>query len=167
MDYQARIDLAAELCPDLPATATRRIGQRTRTFVEVFAVASAERLAELDAQYDEPATVAVVDEVIDAQVNRAPPSKLAVMLAWTGGVMHAQQAERAAEVLGEGWRGDDSDVIWYESLIRLADPASPRLAEQVRVLASSRRGTMADIVLETALEIGEDPEAGLVDKVVA
>lgn len=143
MDYQARIDLAAELCPDLPATATRRIGQRTRTFVEVFAVASAERLAELDAQYDEAATVAVVDEVIDAQVNRAPPSKLAVMLAWAGGVIHAQQAERTAEVLGEGWRGDDSDVIWYESLIRLADPASPRLAEKVRVLASGRWGTMA------------------------
>ncbi len=167
MDYQARMDLAAELCPDLPAPAARQIGQRTRTFAEVFAVTSAERLAELDAQSDEATTVAMVDEVIDAQVNRPPPSKLAVMLAWAGGTMHAQQAERAVEVLGEGWRGDDSDVIRFESLIRLADPASPRLAEQVRVLASSKRGTMADIVLDKAVEIGGDPAVGLVDKVVA
>ena len=107
MDYQARVDLAAELCPDLPAAATRRIGQRTRTFAEVFAVASAERLAELDAHGDDAAIVAVVDEVIDAQVNRAPPSGLAVVLAWAGGIMHARQAERAVEVLGEGWPGDE------------------------------------------------------------
>src|SRR5262249_30436536 len=100
-------------------------------------------------------------------VNRAPPSGLAVALAWGGGVMHIRQAERAAEVLGEEWPGDDDDVIRFESLVRLADPASPRLAEQVRVLSSSRRHSMADIVLDTALEIGGDPETGLVDKVVA
>ena len=102
MDYQARVDLAAELCPNLPDAAIRRIGQRTRTFAEVFAVASAERLAELDAQGDDAAIVTVVDEVIDAQVNRAPPSGLAVVLAWAGGILHARQAERAVEVLGEG-----------------------------------------------------------------
>ena len=167
MDYQARVDLAAELCPDLPAAAIRRIGQRTRTFAEVFAVASAERLAELDAQGDDAAIVTVVDEVIDAQVNRAPPSGLAVVLAWAGGIMHARQAERAVKVLGEGRPGDDGDVIRFESLIRLADPASPRLAEQVRVLAASKRHRLAEIVLDTALEIGGDPRAGLVDKVVA
>ena len=66
MDYQARVDLAAELCPNLPAAAIRRVGQRTWTFAEVFAVASAERLAELDAQSDDAAIVTVVDEVIDA-----------------------------------------------------------------------------------------------------
>ena len=167
MDYQARADLAAELSPDLPATATGRIGQRTRTFAEVFAVTSAERLVELDAQGDEAATVIAVDEVIDAQVNRAPPSKLAVVLAWVGGSMHVRQAERAVKVLGEGWPGDNSDVIRFESLIRLADPASPRLQEQVRVLAASKRLSMAKIVLDTALEIGGHPGAGLVDKVVA
>ena len=167
MDYQARVDLAAELCPNLPAAAIRRIGQRTRTFAEVFAVASAERLAELDAQGDDAAIVTVVDEVIDAQVNRAPPSGLAVVLAWAGGILHARQAERAVKVLGEGRPGDDGDVIRFESLIRLADPASPRLAEQVRVLAASKRHRLAEIVLDTALEIGGDPRAGLVDKVVA
>jgi tetratricopeptide (TPR) repeat protein len=167
MDYHTRIGVAADMCPGLPAAAARRIGQRTRTFAEVFAVVSAERLAELDAQGDAAATVAVVDEVIDAQVNRPPPSREAVVLAWAGGIMHARQAEHSAEVLGEARPGDDSDVIRFESLIRLADLASPRLTEQVRVLAASKRRTMAEIVLNTALEISEDPEAGLVDKVVA
>ena len=167
MDFQARIDLAAELCPDLPAVAVRRIGQRTRTFAEVFAVVSAERLAELNAQGDDAAIVAVVDEVIDAQVNRSPPSKLAVVLDWAGGITHALQAERAVKVLGERPSDDDSDVIRFESLVRLADPASPRLAEQKRVLAASKRRSMAEIVLDTALEIGGDPGSGLVDKVVA
>ena len=58
-------------------------------------------------------------------------------------------------------------MIRFESLIRLADPASPRLAEQVRVLAASKRHSMAEIMLDTAVEIGGDPRAGLVDKVVA
>ncbi len=167
MDFQARIGLAAELCPDLPAVAVRRIGRRTRTFAEVFAVVSAERLAELNAQSDDAAIVAVVDEVIDAQVNRSPPSKLAVVLDWAGGIMHALQAERAVKVLGERPSADDSDVIRFESLVRLADPAFPRLAEQVRGLAASKRRSMAEIVLDTALEIGGDPGSGLVDKVVA
>jgi tetratricopeptide (TPR) repeat protein len=167
MDYQARVGLAAELCPDLPGAATRRIGQRTQTFAEVFAVGSAERLAELDPRGDDAAIVTVTDEVIDAQVNRAPPSGLAVALAWAGGILHARQAERAVKILGDGRPGDDDDLIRFESLIRLADPASPRLAEQVRVLAASKRHRLAEIVLDTALEIGGDPRAGLVDKVVA
>ena len=74
MDYEARVDLAAQLCPQLPSAAIRHIGQRTRTFAEVFAVASSERLAELDAKDDAATIVAVTNEVIDAQVNRAPPS---------------------------------------------------------------------------------------------
>jgi hypothetical protein len=102
MNYQARIELAAELCPNLPSAAIRRIGQRTRTFAEVFAVASAERLAELDVHCDDAAIVTMVDEVVDAQVNRAPPSELAVVLAWAGGIMHAQQAQRVDRVLDEG-----------------------------------------------------------------
>ena len=167
MDYQARVDLAAELCPDLPAVAIRRIGQRTRTFAEVFAVASVERLAELDAHENDTAIVTATDEVIDAQVNRPRPSELAVILAWAGGILHARQAERAVKVLGEGRPGDDDDVMRFESLIRLADPASPRLSEQVRVLTASKRHCLAQIVLDTALEISGDPRAGLVDKVVA
>jgi hypothetical protein len=167
MDYQDRVNLAAELCPNLPTAGTRRIGQRTRTFAEVFAVASAERLTELGAQDDDAALVTAVDEVIDAQVNRAPPSGLAVVLAWAGGTLHARQAKRAIKVLGQGRPGHDNDVIRFESLIRLADPASPRLAEQVRILAASKRHRLAEIMLDTALEIGGDLRAGLVDKVVA
>lgn len=58
-------------------------------------------------------------------------------------------------------------MIRFESLIRLTDPASTRVAEQIRILASSTRQRLAKIVLDTALEIGEDPRAGLVEKVVA
>jgi tetratricopeptide (TPR) repeat protein len=166
MDYQARVDLAAQLCPQLPSAAIRLIAQRTRTFAEVFAVASSERLAELDAKDDAATIVAVTGEVIDAQVNQVPPSELAVVLAWAGGILHALQAERAVKALGAE-RLHADDVIHFESLIRLADPASPRLAEQVRVLPASRRQRLAEIVLDTALEIGRDPNAGLVDKVVA
>ena len=100
MTYSARVDLVAEMCPDLPAAAVRRIGQRTRTFAELFAVASAERLTELDADSDDATIVAVVDEVIDAQVfNPQPPSRLAVVLAWAGGILHARQADDATGVL--------------------------------------------------------------------
>ena len=167
MDFQARVDLAAELCPQLLNATIRRIGQRTRTFAEVFAVASAERLTELDAQGDDADSVTVVDEVINAQVNRATAIRARGGARLGGGVLHAWQAERAVEVLGEGRPGDDDDVIRFESLVRLADPASPRLIEQVRVLANSKRQRLAEIVLDTALKIGEVPRAGLVDKVVS
>jgi tetratricopeptide (TPR) repeat protein len=167
MDYQARVELIAELCPDLPVAAIRRIGQRTRTFAEVFAVAAAGRLAELDAHGDDAASVTVADEVIDAEVNRAPPSGHAVVLAWAGGVLHARQAYGAVTVLSPGRPGDDSDVIRFESLVRLTDPAFPRLAEQVRGLTTGERHRLAEILLDTAVEIGGDPQAGLVDKVVA
>jgi len=36
--------------------------------------------------------------------------------------MHARQAESADEILGEGQPDDSSDVIRFESLIRLVDP---------------------------------------------
>jgi Tetratricopeptide repeat len=167
MGYQARIDLAAELCPDLPAAAIHRIGQRTQAFAEVFAVTAAERLAGLDAHGDDAVLVTAVDEVIDAQVNRAPPSTLAVVLAWAGGVLHACQADRAVDVLGEGRPGGDGDIVRFDFLVRLADPASPRLAEQVRGLAASKRHRLAEMVLGTAVDVGADRRAGLVEKVVA
>ena len=168
MAYQARVDLAAEMCPTLPNAAIRRIGQRTRTFVEVFAVVSAERLAELDVQGDD-AIVTVIDEVTDAEVDRPlrePPSGLAVLLAWAGGVMHTLQAQRAIKVMDQKGLGDDGDVIRFEPLIRLADPDSPRFIERVHILPTSKRHQLANMVLDTALEIGGDPRAGLVDKVV-
>ena len=167
MDYQARVDLVGELCPDLPAAAIRRIGQRTRTFADVFAITAAERLAGLDAHGDGAAGVTVADSVIDASVHRAPPSPLAVVLAWAGGVLHARQAERAVNVLDHGRHGDESDIVRLESVVRLEDPASPRVAEQVRCLATGTRHELAEVVLNTAVEIGESPKAGLVEKVVA
>lgn len=167
MGYQARVGLATDLCPQLPAAALRRIGQRTQTFVEVFAVTAAKRLTELNPHDDEAATVTLVDEVINAQVNRAIPSRTAVVAAWAGGVLHTRQAERAAKVLRENRPGDDGDVRWFEFLVRLADPASPRLAEQVRVLTAGERNEMAETVLKTAAEVGADRGAGLVEKVVA
>ena len=167
MDYQARAGLAADLCPQLPAAAIRRIGQRTQTFAEVFTVTEAKRLTEIDAHDDEAATVTLVDEVIDAQVNRASPSREAVVLAWAGGVLHARQAERAVEILGKKPPGDDGDVLRFESLVRLADPASPRLGEQIRVLTVGERHQLAKKVLNIATEMGKDRGAGLVEKVVA
>jgi hypothetical protein len=130
-------------------------------------VASAERLAELDNQDDDAAVVTVTDEVIDAYINRAPPSVLATVLAWAGGVLHARQAQRAVAVLGNGQPGDGSDVIRFESLIRLADSASPRLAEKVHIVTSKKRHQLAQIMLDMAVCIGTDPRAGLVEKVVA
>jgi hypothetical protein len=109
----------------------------------------------------------MTDEVIDASISRAPPSSLATVLAWAGGVLHARQAQRAVTVLGNGQPGDGSDVIRFESLIRLADPASPRLAEKVRIVTSKQRHQLAEIMLDTAVSIGTDPRAGLVEKVAA
>jgi tetratricopeptide (TPR) repeat protein len=167
MGYQARVDLATDLCPHLPAAAIRRIGQRTQTFAEVFAVTEATLLTEPDTHDDQAATVTMVDAVIDARVSQASPSKRAVAVAWAGGVLHARQAERAVEVLGGKQPGDDGDVLRFESLVRLADPASPRLAEQVRILSAGERLQLAETVLDTAAEVGADHEAGIVDKVVA
>jgi hypothetical protein len=76
------------------------------------------------------------------------------------------QAERAVNVLGDQLVADDY-VIRLESIIRLFDASSPRLAEQVQILTSSERHRLAEIVLDTAIEIGANPCVGLVDKVVA
>jgi hypothetical protein len=168
MGYEARADLIAELRPQLPAAAIRRIGQRTQTFAEVFAVAAAERLADPVAGGADAAIEVMVNEVIDDKVNRAPASPLAVVLAWAGSILHVRQAERAVGILAEGRQfGTDGDVVQFESLIQLADPASPRPAEKRRGLAAQQRHRMAQIVLDTAMEIGEDSGAGLVEKVVA
>jgi hypothetical protein len=167
MGYQARAELAAELCPWLPTIATRHIAQRVTTFADVFAVARVERLAELDPNSDEKAIMAVVNEVIDARPDQTDPSPEAVVLAWAGGVLHAIQAERALAVLGAQRSGTDQYVVRLESLVRLADPASPRLTEQVRVLATSTRHRLAAAVLDTAVRLGADPGIGLVERVVA
>ena len=53
MGYEPRADLVRELCPHLPDAAVRRIGRATATFADVFAVASAPRLAEITAGEEE------------------------------------------------------------------------------------------------------------------
>jgi tetratricopeptide (TPR) repeat protein len=166
MGYQARIELVTDLQPRLPGAAIRRISQRTQTFAEVFAVASAKLLAELDPEADDAAIVAMADKVIDARAGRASTSELAVTVAWAGGILHSRQAERAVTAL-EGLPGDCGDVIRLGSLIRLPDPASSPLIEHVNVLTTHERHLLAQAVLDTAVEIGKDPREGLIDKVVA
>ena len=70
-------------------------------------------------------------------------------------------------VLGERQPAGGDSVLRFEFLVRLADPASPRLAEQVRILTAGQRHQLAETLLITATEVGTDREAGLVEKVVA
>src|ERR1039458_10206161 len=167
MGERSRAELVRELCPDLPGVAVRRIARRTGTFAEVFAAAAAPRLGELSPDDDE----AAVDAVINALLPPGKPSDEAVVVAWAGGLMHARQASRALEILTAGRHQDAGphdagrDVLRWESLARLADPAWPRLAEQVAALSVLERQAMAAVVLEEALAIGADPAAGLVDRV--
>jgi hypothetical protein len=166
MGYLDRAGLAAELCPDLPIAATRRIGQRTQTFAEVFAVASAGLLAELDPEYD-AAALRAVDEVIDAHAAMVPPSQEAVILAWAGGVLHARQAGQALAAGGVQQLEQDRWLVRSGSLVRLAGPVTDALKKQVRILPAGVRHRMAAAVLEAALQVGADPAAGLVERVVA
>ena len=167
MSYWARTELAAELSPSMPAIAVRRVGQRTRTFAEVFVAASADCLADLNPDSGQAIVLAMVDEVIDAQITREAPSIEAVVLAWAGGVLHARQADRALAVLGVQRSRVDNDVVRFESLVRLADPASRRLAEQVGVLPAATRHRLAAAMLDTAAEVGADPGANVAERVVA
>jgi hypothetical protein len=125
MGYQARAELTAQLRPGLPAIATNRIARRTQTFADVFAVASADRLAELDPSGGDDALVAVVDQVIDARAHQADPSPEAVVLAWAGGVLQASQAERALDILGAQQSDTDEYVVRFESLGPVGRPGLP------------------------------------------
>jgi hypothetical protein len=165
MGYTARVELAAELCPGLPDLAARQIGRRTQTFADVFAVTSAGRLADLDPG-DEAAAVTAVDEVIDAQAATEPPVE-AVVLAWAGGVLHARQAEQALAVLSAGPPGREDAVVRAGALVRLPGPVPAPLASKVRTWGRGRRHQLAAAVLTAAIEIGNDPGTGLVERVVA
>ena len=170
MGYESRTGLVRELCPHLPDAAVRRIGRSTATFAEVFAVASAPRLAEITADQDEDEArlLAVVDAVVSARLRRPDPSPEAVIIAWAGGLLHARQASRALGVLGLLRAADgDPDVLRTGDLERVADPASPRLAGQVTALAVRDRKAMAAVLLEEALRITADPGCGLVERMAA
>jgi hypothetical protein len=108
-----------------------------------------------------------VDTVITAALDRAKVSTEATILAWAGGTLLIRQADRALEVLGAGRQQDDPWVAWPGGLARLTDPASPRLAEQVAALAARARRQLAAVVLEEAVSVARDPDATLVERVIA
>jgi hypothetical protein len=167
MSYQARVALTRELRPTLPDTVSQRIARRTRTFADVFAVASAEQLADALSGDDHSGLRALADAVIDAKLTRPAPSEEAMMLVWAGGSVHARQAARGLSVAGARFTADDPDIIRAGSLVRLADPASPRLAASAAALAVEARQAMAAAFLDEAIRIVADPAAPLVDRIVA
>jgi Tetratricopeptide repeat len=167
MGRRSRVNLARELCPGLPGAAIERIGQRTRTFADVFSVASSGRLAEAEQVGDEASALAAADAVIDARVSQRRPSAEAAVLAWAGGVMHARQAARALAVTGADASSADDGIVRAGLIVRLADPASPRLREQVADLAVATRHQLAEAVLDEAVSVAADPSAGLAERVVA
>jgi hypothetical protein len=166
MSYGARAALAREAGPDLPDAAIERIAGRTRNFAEVFAVGSVGKLADL-AQETGAALLATVDTVITAAVERAKVSAEATMLTWAGGALLIRQADRALAILGAGRQQGDPWVIRSAGLARLTDPTSPRLAEQVAALAARERCQLAAVVLEEAVNISRDPDATLIEQVIA
>ena len=169
MGYEPRTNLIRELRPHLPDAAVRRIGRATATFTDVFAVASAPRLAEVTAEDEEEARLlAVVDMMVSARLRRPDPSPEAVIIAWAGGLLHALQVGRALGVLRLPRAADsDPDVVRTGDLERVTDPASLRLAGQVVALAVRDRQGMAAVLLEEAFRITVDPGRGLVERMAA
>jgi hypothetical protein len=190
MSYGARAALAREAGPELPDAAVERIAGRTRDFAEVFAVCGAGKLADLP-QETGAALLAAVDKIINADQERAKVSPEATALAWAGGTLLTRQADRALDVLGADrqqgdpwvsraaeqarlttrtWPSTSARSRWVSrsaGLARLTDPASPRLAEQVEALAVRTRRQLAAVVLEEAVGIARDPDATLVERVIA
>jgi tetratricopeptide (TPR) repeat protein len=168
MGFGARSNLARTLCPGLQEAAVRRIARGTVTFKDVFAAAAAPRLAEISAADEEAEMLAAVDAVLAALLDGPKPSEEAVVIAWAGGLLHARQAAQALAVLGaHPVAGGDREVLRWERLERLADPASPRLARRVAALAVAERRALATVLLEEALAIVGDPGCGLIDRVAA
>ncbi|HXL88394.1 MAG TPA: hypothetical protein VN969_05325 [Streptosporangiaceae bacterium] len=100
MGYPARVELARELLPGVPAEAGERIARRTATFGEVFTVAAADTVAGLEPGTGTGAAVAAADAAIDAVLVRAVPSREAAVLAWAGGALHERQVDACLRVLG-------------------------------------------------------------------
>ncbi len=167
MGYAARVDLARELLPHLPAQAAERIARRTATFGEVFAVAAADKVAGLGPGSGAGEAVVAADAVIDAVLDRAVPSREAAALAWAGGALHERQADACLRVLGAGRMEGDVHVRRAGPLACLADPASSRCAEQAAAFSARQRAGLAGAVLAAAGQVAADPGAGLADRVVA
>lgn len=168
MDFRARLEIVREICPRLPERAARRIAQSTRTFAEVFTITAAPRLAEVTHQDDPTDVLAATAKVIDARLNRPAPSMEAVVVAWAGGLIHARQARRALDLLGEPRAGDnDPDIRRLGACERVPDPKSNRLVGQAAALATNTRAAIAEALLEEALAIATDSRAGLADRAAA
>jgi tetratricopeptide (TPR) repeat protein len=167
MGFTPRLALAADRLPGLPGAAARRIAQRTRTFAEILAVTAAGRMAELTEADDEAGVLAAVDAVISARLDRAAPSAEAVVLAWAGGLAHVRQAAAALDILGVDRVTGEGDVTRLGPVIRLADPADPRLAGQIEALPARTRQALAAAFLDQAAQVAAGPGAGLVDRAVA
>jgi len=167
MGYPARVDLAKQLRPGLPAGAAERIGQRTATFADVFDVASAERLTELTGSDDEPGVLTVIDQLVNARAHRTVPSFAAVIIGWAGGMLHARQAERALDAVTGGPMGPDEHLVWAGSLVRLVDPAAPEIHAEIATLSLAHRRALAEAILDGAELIGGAMDSTIVDRVVA
>ena len=166
MGYGERAELARELCPWLAEAAIERIAGRTGTFAEVFAVASADRLADL-AGDSTPSGLATVDTVINACMVREEVSAQARVLGWAGGALTVRQADRAVQVLGGQPQQDNGWVVRSGGLARLRDPDSARVAEQVAALGDQTRRRLAAVVLQEAAGIARDADATLTERTVA
>jgi Tetratricopeptide repeat len=166
MSYTSRADLAREISPGLPAAATERIARRTQNFSDVFTVAAAGKLAELTRETG-PAMLAGIDAVIDAALAREKVSAEAVVLAWAGGALYVQQADSVLQVLGADRQEADPWVARSGMLARLADPEAARLTVQVAALAARTRRQLAAIVLDEAVNVARNPDATLVERVIA
>jgi hypothetical protein len=166
MDDVARAAVAREMCPWLSDEVIDRIARRTQTFTEVFAVATSDRLAEL-ADASGPSVREAVDAVISAKRTREEVSVQAGVLGWAGGAVTIRQADRALQVLGADAQHNDPWVIRSGGLARLNDPVSPRVAEYIAAMSKHDRCQLAAVMLEEAVGIARDPEATLVERVVA
>jgi hypothetical protein len=166
MDDEARASVAREMCPWLSDELIHRIVRRTQTFTEVFAVATSDRLAEL-AGASGPSVREAVDAVINAKRMREEVSVQAGVLGWAGGTVTIRQADRALQVLGADAQHNDPWVIRSGGLARLSDPVSPRVAEYIAAMSKHDRCQLAAVMLEEAVGIARNPEATLVERVVA
>jgi hypothetical protein len=167
MSAASRTELARELLPRLPGTATERIGQRTASFAEVFTVADQDKLTDAITSGG-PSAVHIVDTLIDAVLTRHTPSARARVLAWASGVLTERQAEQALVILDQpSDPDDDPEIIWSDGLVRLRDPASSHMRERAGLLSTSTRRALAAAVLSEAVRIARDPDATLTERTVA
>ena len=168
MDYAARVELARELLPHLPAQAAERIARRTATFGEVFAVAAADMVAGLGPGTGAGEAVAAADAVIGAVLDRG-----GAVAGGGGPGLGGRGAARTAGgrvPAGPGRRAGRRGMFmcggpgrWPAWPIRRPRAAPSR---PPRSRPASAAG-LAGAVLAAAGQVAADSGAGLADRVVA